>query len=709
MDAPSLTLPRDQDRLQRFGAAFYRRFGEYENDRKQLEDKWLKNLRQFKGQYDPDAAARIPADQSSAYPKYTRTKVVGTLARLMQIAFPQTEENYSVKPSPQPDLSTADTQEVLNALQAERRDPQTGAVPDLSNEEIEKAIMVRAKERAERMMLTIRDQLAEIDYVSRARQVMLSAIIFNAGVLVGPLVRVDKTRKWRRDPSTAVYTATEVDGHKPYFENMPLWEYYPDLSAKTRDTQDGFFRRHVMNRSQVRKLADRPDYLGSEILSWLKNNPKGNFRERHWEADLRSSSKDRANISDLSGRKYELIEWWGSVSAHDLVAAGVDVPEGKMSEEVEANVWAIDQTIIKAVLNPYDTEIRPDHVFVFEDDDSSLLGGGLPDVLRDTQLSICESSRMLLDNASVTCGPMLEVNDELLRPGQSSAVHARKIWHREGSGAEAGIPAVRSISADAHIAELISVINLFMSFGDMESNLPPPAIGDLSQGGSEALRTTGGASMLLGAAALPIRDTLRNFDQFTQSVVSALVSWNMEFNTDETIKGDYQVIARSSTSLIAKEVLAQALDYLSTTMTQEERMHVNTRKLLIKRMEVRDVPVDDVLEDETIVEQKLTQQAQAANQQQADQAELVRAQVKEILANAFESVAKGRAADASANTQLYQAILEGIDHATGAADKRAGGGTGDGASGKIERAGGTGNAPPAWEPSIQDLAAVGAL
>jgi hypothetical protein len=439
-----------------------------------------------------------------------------------------------------------------------------------------------------------------------------------------------------------------------------------------------------MSRNQVAELAKRQDFMEERIKAWLRMNTGGNYKELHWEQELRTKG-DRRNLTDLSGRKYELWEWWGFVSGHDLLKAGVKVPEGELSQMHEANFWGIGNHIIKAKVNPYDAKIRPYHVFVYEEDDINLLGIGVPQVMRDSQLAICEAARMMLDNASVVCGPILELNQDMLMPGQSLDIHAFKTFLREGTGADASQAAVRSVVIESHIAELQSIISLFMSFADTETALPPSALGDVSKGGSEALRTQGNLSMLMGAAALPIRDTVRNYDRFTTSFISSLYHWNMQFNDQESIKGDFAVVARGSTSLIAKEVRAVHLDQFAATLTPEERMYISTEKLLKERMKVRDLPME-ILEEKETVDSKLKEQAETAQATAAQQARLLNAEIRQMVAGAFKDFALAIKAQTGANVDTFNAIVEGIANGdqgkgAGASKGSASGAAGAGSSG----------------------------
>ncbi len=312
------------------------------------------------------------------------------------------------------------------------------------------------------------------------------------------------------------------------------------------------------------------------------------------------------------------------------------------------------------MVHPYDSRIKMYHQFVYEEDDINLLGTGLPVIVRDSQMAIAEASRMLLDNASVVCGPMLEMNIGLLMPGQNYDIHARKIFLREDDGSSASQPAVRSVNAEAHISELSSIINMFMSFADTETALPPPALGDVSGQGKEAYRTSSGTSMLLGAAALPIRDTVRNFDKFTTSFIESAVFWNMEFGQDESVKGDYSVIARGSSSLVAKEVRSVALGQFAATLTPEERMYVSTERMLRERMKVNDIPMD-VLEEPEVVQSKLNEQSQQAQTQAQSQQEVIQSQIKEAVTQAFKNIALANAASARTTTDSFNSLVQGVN------------------------------------------------
>lgn len=695
-------IPMDETKLRALGQSLSNDFVQYEKDRRIAELQWMKNLRQFKGIYDPDIESQLDANRSRAYPKLTRVKCVSMLARLMNLLFSTSEKNWGIGPSPVPNLDEDDLNTVLQTLtQLQQQNPDM-AMDDAA---IETAIMDFAKQRAKNLEKEVEDQLAElggdrmVDYVALCRKVMMSGIVYGVGVLKGPYSRNQVQRQWTKN-GTGLPTPTTVNVLRPQFEFIPIWDYYPDMSAKYLHKLDGQFTRHVFTRQQVRELAERDDFFGDIIKKYLHDHQKGNYKRRTYESELRALG-NQINVNDQDGRKYEIIIWDGYISGHYLKAAGQDIPEDRLEEQIEAIVWILDREVIKADINPWvqlaeEEKINTFHHFIFEEDESSILGQGLPQIMRDSQMAVAAGSRMVLDNGSVVCGPNLEVNTDLLRLDQDiTSIRPYKIWYREGTGPEAQLPAVKNIEIDSHIPELLDIIKLFNGFADTETFVNPATGGDMQKGPSEPFRTAAGASMIRGEVALPFKDVVRNFDLFTQSMMSSIVAFNRNFNPKPTIRGDFQVITRGSTSLIAKEMRGMAYDNLATSLQPEERMYIDWHEMAKERFSVRDIDIGKVLVDEAEAKRREKAQSDRAAAQQAQTDELMKAEVRKLLADAVKGLTQADKNTAAADATTYNALLGGLENGvspTEVAGARAGdgvpkhlvpkpGGAGNGGSG----------------------------
>lgn len=652
--------------LRALGAKYRGLFDRYASERLPAEQKWLKNLRQYLGIYDPEIERELPRNRSRAYPRLTRVKCISLLSRIMNLMFPGNEDNWELKASPSPEMSPEDVAAAVEALIKERGE--LGMEAPLTQELVDEAVRRLAEISARKLSALIKDQLLEIgggqtaDWISLNRRVCDSGIKYGIGVLEGPYVRKIQQSGWTLVAEGGFQPVTR-EIFKPQYDILPVWDYYPDMSARTLPGGEGYFVRKVLGRSALRRLANRKDFFGSVIREVITNIPGGNYKAKQFETELRTmglSAHAETTSNQASGRdKYEIIIWKGPVSAHTLKECGADVPDNMMADDVEAELWMVENYIIKAEINAWrklGIEMQTVHVFSFDEDDTSPISQGLPGIVRDSQLSICAATRMALDNASVTCGPNLEVNTALLRADQDmTAIEPYKIWYRDDEGLTAQYPAVRRIEIDGHLNELQGLIKMFVDFAEMETFIGPGTGGDMTKVPSEAMRTAAGGSMLRGDAALPFKDIVRNYDSFTQSVIWSLVQFNRKFNPDEAPQGDYDVIARGATSLIAKEVRGMQIDMLSQTLTDDERDHIDERRFVEAKFAARDLEGMLVSEDKVKERQKLKAEAAAAQRAQAE--ELMQAEIKDLLTNAFKNVAQAQVNTAKADKTSVDAAV----------------------------------------------------
>lgn len=662
-DAPVKKI--DSQTLRELGHDLNRMFQQYSGDRLLQEQKFLRNLRQYLGIYDPDIDSELAPNQSRAYPRLTRVKCISMLARIMNLMFPGNEDNWELTASPSAEMNPVDVKQAVEELLAEYGQQ----APEMSMEIIDSAVQRLATKRARDLAKLIKDQLQEIggdqtlDYISLVRQVVFSGIRYGLGVLEGPYLREEKKVLWGR--VNGGFKPMERTIRKPLYEFLPVWDYYPDMSAKTLGSSDGYFIRKVLGRSEVRKLAKRSDFFAAEIKKYLKRDTQGNYRPKEFETELKTIGT-KANINDLKKDphgKYEVIIWKGPVSATKLMQLGVEVPEANQADDIEAEVWMIDGHVIKADMNTWrrlGCDVKTVHTFVFDEDDTSPIGNGLPNVVRDSQMSICAAVRMALDNASVVCGPNLEVNVALLRAGQDlTSVHAYKVWERDDDGQTAQFPAVREVQFDSHLDELSQLVELFMRFADMETFIGPATGGDLEKTPSEPMRTAAGQSMMKGDAALPFKDIIRNFDFFTQSVILSLVYFNRKFNPHIVKEGDYDVIARGATSLIAKEVRGIQTDILAQTLTPEDRDWIDEEKFVRQRMATRDMESMMLPKDEAMRRraERLAAQAEISELEKTT----MQAEIRKTLAEAFKNITQGQKNAAAADAATVNSAIEVLE------------------------------------------------
>jgi len=665
--------------LAKLGDYLKRLQGQYATDRVLCENQWLVNLRQYLSQYDPEVKKEIPDERSHVYPGDTRTKVKGGVAKMMEMMFPAKKNNWSLSVSPTPSIPKDALQDILDGLEEaelvvaaeEGREPQP-----LNSEQIERAIKAFAEERKDNMQTEIADQLADpgVDYPQMCKKIIRSGYIYGCGVARGPMVRTQTERVWEMNEQTGGYEAKTKTLRRPYPEFVRMWDLYPDLSAKTWTAQEMIFERMVLARFAFKALGKRLDFKKDVINDYLKDRTTGNYIPKTYEAELNRLDKT-SNLSDRASRKYEVYRGLGFISGHTLRAAGVEVSDKELSEEVFADLWFVDDKVIKAEKAAFG-EVPSDqyHAFIYaEDEDSGLTGVGLPEEVRGSQMSICASTRALMDNMSAIAGPIFEVNTALLPRGRKTIgpIHSFMTIERDGDGLEAQYPAIRAIVTQSHTAEILSIIEMQRQQLDVESNLPAFTMGAPQQPLGEAFRTTSNMSMMMGSANMVTKDTVRGFDVFTTSLIGAMLKWNMEFNPNEELKGDYQAVAEGNLSLVAKEVRGAALDQFISTLSEEDRAMFDMYGINLDRLEARDLPTERLLPREEAMEIIAGMKAAAAQAGQIEQG-LTVAKTADVNASAGKKQADAQMVALSADATI-QEILSRVEtnlaNATSVEDK----------------------------------------
>ena len=93
---------------------------------------------------------------------------------------------------------------------------------------------------------------------------------------------------------------------------------------------------------------------------------------------------------------------------------------------------------------------------------------------------------------------------------------------------------------------------------DESTGLPSFAHGQTGVAGVG--RTASGISMLMNAASVSIKSVIKNVDDYLlRPLGESLFSFNMQFDYNPDIKGDLEVKARGTESLMANEVRSQRL------------------------------------------------------------------------------------------------------------------------------------------------------
>jgi len=163
--------------------------------------------------------------------------------------------------------------------------------------------------------------------------------------------------------------------------------------------------------------------------------------------------------------------------------------------------------------------------------------------------------RMAVDNAVLSGNLLIEVDETNLVPGQDMSVYPGKVFRRQGGAPGQGIFGTKFPNVANENMQLFDKARVL---ADESTGFPSFAHGQT--GVSGVGRTASGISMLMSAANGSIRTVVKNVDDYLLAPLGkAFFSFNMQFDFDSEIRGDLEVKASGTESLMANEVRSQRL------------------------------------------------------------------------------------------------------------------------------------------------------
>ena len=639
-----------------------------------IEERWLEDLRQYHGRYDRTTESTLnESKKSRLYVNMTRPKTHAWEAKLSDMLFPTDgTKNWGIRPTPVPELHSAisaaqpDEPNITNIGQPPRpptpRDPLggPGGGPSPQQPDIQaaadqaKVIMDEAKTKAKAMEMEIDDQLKQAKYAASMRQVLHDSCKLGTGISKGPTLTNKMRRRWREetdDRGNVVQMLAEEQDPRPDNSRVDPWSFFPDMSA-TKMEEAGFaFERHLYNKKQIRKLAKQPGFDKDELRKLLFEGPHEGYPNYiNVLREITGAGQDSIQ------ERFHVWEYHGPMEPDDFQAIlesagrGDEFEDYDPLEEINVIVWFSQGHLLKFGEQPMESGDLLFSAFSFDADDTSIFGFGVPYLMRDSQKAMNGAWRMTMDNAGLSAGPQVVVEQAAIEPADGSwELTPRKVWiKKRPSVPGAGAP-FEVFNIPNNQSELIAIINMARQFADDETSLPViEQRGD--EGASHVTRTAMGMAMLMNAVNVVFRRVVKNFDdQMTMPNIGRLYDWNMQFSRKGQIKGDFEVDARGSSVLLVREIQGQNLMTMLDRFTNHPVLGPWTKvgPLYRKAIEANMLSPDDIVMTDDEFKAAAQKQAESAG----EDPEILKLQMQQQIAQ-LESQTRLQVAQMERETRL---------------------------------------------------------
>ena len=533
------------------------------------EERWIQAYRNYRGLYGPDVQF-TSTEKSRVFVKVTKTKVLAAYGQITEVLFGGNRFPISIDPTVLPDgvediVNYETNPEVRKAVSGEMAKLLPGeTLPEFKErlgaltgmlepviDDVKPGVngspsavqLYPAEVAAKKMEKKIHDQLEESHAKKHLRAAAFETALFGTGVMKGPFA-VDKE-----------YPNWDDEGnYSPMFKTIPqttsvsIWNFYPDPDAATMEEAEYVIERHKMSRSQVRGLKNRPYFRENAVDNALRLGES--YRKQWWEHIMEDNSEeDRAD-------RFEVLEFWGFVDKEVIEDQGVDIPKDlEDADQLSVNIWICNGQVLRLVMNPFTPAYIPYFAAPYEMNPYSIFGVGIAENMDDTQTLMNGFMRMAVDNAALSGNLLIEVDETNLVPGQDLSVYPGKVFRRQGGAPGQAIFGTKFPNVSNENMQMFDKARVL---SDESTGFPSFAHGQT--GVSGVGRTASGISMLMSAANGSIRNVVKNIDDYLLAPLGkAFFGFNMQFDFDKEIKGDLEIKARGTESLMANEVRSQRL------------------------------------------------------------------------------------------------------------------------------------------------------
>jgi len=597
-----------EERLQNFGNAIAAKRDEAVNGRKEsgIEDEWLACEEAYVGCDDENrsefaGAKWIKAEamdgplvrrgnssdgvKSTAFVRLTSRYVDAAAAKIGEITQTVDDNHFALDPTPVPDLIAdkenespvvqngqpimrpAKPAELPQAPVAPGMPPSPDAqaapapgapqvpvkVKDLAEELSEKA-SAAAKKAKKR----IDDWLIECNFSAQRRIVTFDAARCGVGCIKAPFPNQTKRVAWKEGRMHVLQKLT------PAAKWVDFWNLFPDPSCG-ENIHDGDYilERDFLTRAKLtalKKVRNRkglPVYMASQIDKVLAEGP----------GKCKTEGRNPSERDDK--KRFEIWYYYGAITLAELGLVNGPAVEGLMGgladgeeppEEVFAIVTLVNDTVIRATINPLDSGSFPYHAIPWRRRAGHWAGVGVAEQVRLAQRITNASTRAMLNNAGLSGGLQIVMDRDGIEPADGNeALTPNKLWWKTADADFTDIrQAFMAVEFPNVVDQLMKIIEYGFRLAEEASSVPLITQG---QSGDTTPDTFSGQQLQDNNANQLLRDVGFSFaDKGTDPMIRQFYEWLLlDPDVPDDEKGDYQVNISGAIALIERAIQEQTI------------------------------------------------------------------------------------------------------------------------------------------------------
>lgn len=624
-DARAQRMAQLQARLpmQDLGAFVRQRWTIFRNHRNTgndpLNERLLRAQRMFEGQYDPTKLAAIRRFKGSeVYSRLVANKCRGATSLLRDV-YLGAEKPWDIQPPDDPDVPPEIRSNIMQLVSSEvQTQQQAGA--SITPDQVQMrfmGLMYSAKAAAKRNAGTqakmtadkIEELLVNGGFYTALAEFLTDLPLFPFACIKGPVVRMVQRLSWINGQPKMI-TKPQM-----FWERVsPFDVYWTPGVSRIEDAE--IIQRKRLTRTDLNELIGLPGYDEAAVRGALDDYNNG-LRDWLDAPDTEQAlNEGRESPTMNQSNMIDALEYHGNIYGKTLLENGVDKRLIQDPErDYSVQTWVVGRYTIKTQLNPSPRQRHQFYVTSFEKLPGSVAGHALPDVLEDLQEINNATLRALVNNLSISSGPQVVVNDELLAPTEDGdELYPWKRWHTLNDPMSNAREPITFFQPQSNAQQLLMTFQAVTTMADEASAIPRYLTGESMNAG--AGRTASGLGMLMTNAEKILQTVASNVDG---DVMDPLLSglYDMIMLTDESgvLTGEEQIRVRGVNVATQKETQRQRqLQFLQITANPIDAQIIGIvgRARVLRAVSGNLGLPDDVVPDDQTLQQQMDAQRQVA-------------------------------------------------------------------------------------------------
>jgi len=511
--------------------------------------------------------------RSKVFLNITRPYCETAASKVIEVLSPVDDRPWSLEASHIPSFPEKPSPIVqaiqLQAQAAEGQPPQVDQMEE----------MVKAAKRAcAGAQLWIDDKLQACDFSSHIRMIVDDASRLGTGVVRGPTPTMQRTVKVSVDPNTGEEVTTILEEIVPQSKQVSVWNCFPDPACGDNIHDGQFFVEHdQMVEKQVYDLIDQPGYIKEALAHVIEQGPKGNFA-----AGLVRAPHDS---EDPSAKRFHIWYYYGFLKREDVMSLNCPCQESDEIKNVGVPVVVtmINDTPVKAHLNPATDGRFPYDFMCWQKVAGSPFGIGIARQIRSCQAILNSHVRAMMENAGLSSGPQIVIARGSVVPADGSwEITPRKVWLLKADADIQNVAnAINSFAIASTQVDLLQAIDFALKMAENVTGLPILLQGQTGNNGVP--ETVGGMQILVANASSLLRRMARIFDDcLIKPHIQSYYRYMMLYAEDESIKGDFKVVAHGSSALVKRDQRNVFLTQVAPQMMANQAYGIDPTRLFKK-------------------------------------------------------------------------------------------------------------------------------